>query len=512
MVAGEDERGREVRARLLKRPAAEALRHITLALALALLPVALPEQPTGRLLVSLRAPARGQAHAAAVQALLARSGTRLDGPSVPAIGMLTVRPPASVSLRAELHWLRARPGVRAVSVERSFSARAVPDDPALATPESAPGTPPGTPIEWWAARENFPQAWAITKGDGARVAVIDSGVDVSHPELAGKIAHLADFDDVAADGSAIVDKSGHGTHVAGLACAAGGNAIGLVGAGYDCKLLVEKSDLTEASVIESIVDAADHGAQAINMSFGTSGSIPAPAALRDAVAYAYRRNVVMVAAAADTPVQEQGDPANVLQPRGSAPDIIKGLGLTVTSASFSAERSPFAGYGSEISLAAYGSFDDGHGAGGPPGIFSTFPAATSTIELGLPGPPCTSCRTTLASDRRYAYLEGSSMAAPQVAATAALIRQLNPGLSAAQIIELLKLTAQRAAGSGWNRGLGWGILDAGAAVSAARGMRSTSVVSARRSAHAKRRSRATHRVRRKSAHRHRKPLSSRKRA
>lgn len=345
-----------------------------------------------------------------------------------------------------------------------------PDDPALSTPETAPGTPAGTPLEWWAIREGLPQAWAITHGDGARVAVIDSGVDASHPDLAGKIAYVHDIDGEPHEGSASVDRSGHGTSVAGLACAAAGNAIGLAGAGYDCRLLVEKSDLTDSSEARAILDATRHGAQAINMSFGTEGSARAPRRLRAAIRYAYRHNVVLVAAAADEDVSNQGYPADILQPPGTGSRLGDGLGLTVTSADFAGRRSLFAGHGSEISMAAYGSFAGPGVSGGPPGIFSTFPTNPTSIESGISSslPPCAFCRVALAGEDRYSYLAGTSMAAPQVAGVAAMIRQLAPRLSAAQVIRLLEATARRPPGRGWSPNLGWGILDAGAAVSAAR--------------------------------------------
>ena len=110
---------------------------------------------TGRLLVSLRAAPHGLAHASAVRAIIARTGARPDGPSIPQIGLVTVRPPAGVTPRRLLTVLRSSPGVRAVSLERRFSLRDVPNDPALAAPETAPGTPPGTPVEWWPAKENL---------------------------------------------------------------------------------------------------------------------------------------------------------------------------------------------------------------------------------------------------------------------------------------------------------------------------------------------------------------------
>jgi subtilisin family serine protease len=345
----------------------------------------------------------------------------------------------------------------------------LPNDPALSTAETARGTPAGTPLEWWAIREDLPQAWSITHGDGARVAVIDSGVDAAQPDLAGKIAYAHDIDGEPGEGSARVDRSGHGTSVAGLACAATDNGIGIAGAGYNCRLLIEKSDLTDSSQARAIIDATRHGAQAINMSFGTDSSAGAPRQLRAAIRYAYRHNVILVAAAADEAVSTQGYPADILQPPGTGPRLGAGLGITVTSADFADRRSRFSGRGSEISMAAYGSFDGPGVAAGPSGIFSTFPANHTSIESGSSSslPACGFCRASLGGDDRYSYLAGTSMAAPQVAAVAAMIRQLAPNLSAAQIIRLLELTARRAPRSGWNPELGWGILDAGAAVAAA---------------------------------------------
>jgi subtilisin family serine protease len=137
----------------------------------------------------------------------------------------------------------------------------------------------------------------------------------------------------------------------------------------------------------------------------------------------------------------------------------------VTAADFGDRRPSFAGHGSQVSLAAYGSF----GSGGPPGLLGAYPGNVTDEERGsvLPfTPPCL-CRTTVAGDNRFAYLEGTSMSTPQVAATAAMMRAVNPDLGVADVVTLLKQTARRPANTGWNADLGWGILDAGAAVRAA---------------------------------------------
>jgi serine protease len=81
--------------------------------------------------------------------------------------------------------------------------------------------------------------------------------------------------------------------------------------------------------------------------------------------------------------------------------------------------------------------------------------------------PC-HCRATFGDDNRYAYLPGTSMSAPQVAGVAALMRHLNPDLPPADIVRILKQTAKRPAPVTWTPELGWGILDAGSALAAAR--------------------------------------------
>jgi subtilisin family serine protease len=396
-------------------------------------------------------------------ALAATAGARPAGFSVPQLRLVTLRPRRGAGLHALAVRLRADPRVARVQVEHRARPRLEPNDPALVTPETAIGTAPDTPVEWWAARSNFPTAWDLSTGAGATVAVIDTGAETSHPELADRVLGAASFD---ADGSpATTDSVGHGTHVASLACGAGNNGVGLAGAGLRCRMLILKSDFSDSSVAKAIVYAVDHGADAINMSFGTDPGVDPSQAVRDAVDYAFAHNVVMAAAAADSPIADQGYPADLLQPTGTGPDLSVDKGLSVTAADASDARASFAGQGSQISLAAYGAYDSSP-ATGPPGIFGAFTAGPNELEggsLGLPPhAPCT-CRTTFAGDSRYAYVQGTSMATPMVSATGALIRHLNPDLTAAEIVRLIKETARRPAGV-WTGDLGWGILDAGAAL------------------------------------------------
>ncbi len=424
-------------------------------------------QRSGRLLVTLGAAPGSAAARAATAAVLAAPGARRDGAQIPQIGLVTVRPVAGIALSVLAPLLRRLPGVRSVDVEHRAQLRLMPDDAALREPENAPGTPAGTTVAWWVPRIGLPAAWDVARGEGATVAVIDTGVDGGHPDLQGKIAAAIDNDAINGHGPATSDENGHGTHVASLACAAGDNAVGGVGSGLDCKLLIFKSDLTDSSIAASIVQAADRGADAINMSFG-SDDPAAPQPVRDAIEYAYDKGSVLVAAADDQPVDEQGYPSNLLQPTGTGGDLAAGRGLTVTASNFGGARAVFAGRGSQISLAAPGAFEGGVG---PAGIFAAFPGNRTELETGgsllFPGTDCR-CRIAFGGDTRYAYLQGTSMAAPIVAGVAAMARRLNSAATTADIIRALKQSATRSAGSGWNADLGWGILDAAAALTAVR--------------------------------------------
>ncbi len=427
---------------------------------------------TGNLLVLLD---RQRASTAAVRAAVARTGARAAGRSVPEIGLITVRPSAGESLIALARRLRALPDVSSVQAEHRYVPRALPNDPAL-TARSWLGTSDRDPhtLEWTLAREGFYSAWNVSHGDGALVGVIDTGIDGTHPDLRSKIALAVNQQDPSDNrGTAMTDEVGHGTHVSSLACAATNNGIGMAGAGYNCRLLIEKSDFSDSSIVAAIVDAANRHVDALNMSFGpASGDTPTPAPDSEvrALDYAAARKVVLVAAAADDLTTEQGDPANVVQPAGTGPTLTAGIGLDVTAADITGHRASFAGYGNEISLAAYGALEPGQtgalGIDGPePGIFGAFPANLTDLEA-LPS-PC-GCRTRFGTSNSYAYLQGTSMAAPQVTAAAAMMRKLNPDATLADVLTTLKRTATRPAGVGWTSDVGWGILNADAALQAIR--------------------------------------------
>jgi subtilisin family serine protease len=138
--------------------------------------------------------------------------------------------------------------------------------------------------------------------------------------------------------------------------------------------------------------------------------------LRRAVTYAVGHDVVLVAAAADDPTSDQGEPANLLEPSGR--------GLVVTAATASGARARWAGYGSAVSVAAYGV-----------GIFGDFPANATTLEREC------DCRASLGGSDGFAYLSGTSMAAAEVSGVAALVRAANPALSARRAIRVIERSA-----------------------------------------------------------------------
>jgi subtilisin family serine protease len=416
---------------------------------------------TGRLLVKLRA--HGASWPSLATSVAARTGARRSGRDVPQIGLLTVRPRRGDTLARLRARLLRDPRVVRVETETRARPRLVPNDPALSAAETWPGTPPNTFREWWASPAGFPTAWSLSRGSGVRVAVIDSGIDKTHPDLAGGRVTLAkSFDRGHPDPD--VDELGHGTHVASLACGTADNAVGMAGAGFGCSILNAKTNFDDSQVAGAIVWATDEGAKVINMSFGSRPGITPSATVEDALRVAAGRGVVLVAAAADTPETDQGHPANLLQRTGTAPDLDEGLGLSVTGADAADAPAGF-GHGAQISLAAYGIYNL---LSGPPGIFGAYPSATTQFETGDAMRRACGCRTDLAGDNRYAYLQGTSMAAAIVSGAAALVRSLNPGLSAREVVRLLKESARRPDGEGWTPELGWGVLDAGVAVTQAR--------------------------------------------
>jgi thermitase len=224
------------------------------------------------------------------------------------------------------------------------------------------------------------QAWDITTGSRAtRIAILDTGIDRAHPDLASKVVGGADF-----TGEGLFDGHGHGTHVAGIASAVTDNRLVIAGMDWQARLLDVKVLNTAGWglwtwIAAGLIWAADNGAHVANMSLG--GPFPAAVVL-EAVRYAASRNVFMACAAGND---------GTTNPFYPAAFKLDGLGCNAIGAT---DAPP--DVGSKAQFSQYGRWVD-YGAPGVL-IWSTLPA------------------------NRYAAWSGTSMAAPHIAGLAGLLR------------------------------------------------------------------------------------------
>lgn len=267
--------------------------------------------------------------------------------------------------------------------------------------------------EWGMYAVGAEAAWRYTRGAGVTVAVVDSGVDTSHPDL---VARSLPAIDLVLDG-ATGDPNGHGTHVAGIIAASldGRGVAGLANSARILPVRVMSPDGTGdvATVAAGIVAATDAGARVINLSLGTE--TPSQV-LADAVAHAVGAGVTVVAAAGNDFLT--GNNPNY---PAALPDVLAVSSLSTTGAS-----SAFANTGTYVDLTAPGEQ-----------ILSTWPGGN------------------------WAYEDGSSMAAPFVSAAAALVRAANPHFSRARVDYALTSRAQDdGSGNGRDATFGYGLLRA----------------------------------------------------
>lgn len=256
------------------------------------------------------------------------------------------------------------------------------------------------------------QGWNLSKGSNeVIVAVVDTGVQASHPDLQGQL--LAGYNAISS-GSAPDDDVGHGTHVAGIIGAITNNEEGVAGISWYNKILPVKAldnsgAGTTYSVAEGIIWAADNGAKVINLSLGNYADSQF---LHDAIKYAYDRDVVIVSASGNDNTERPGYPAAYEEV------------LAVAATNAAGERASFSNYGDYIDVAAPGE-----------SIASTYP------------------------DNQYAALSGTSMASPHVAALAGLVRSLNPSLTNNEVMELMTANAVDLGEAGHDKYYGWGQVD-----------------------------------------------------
>jgi subtilisin family serine protease len=317
---------------------------------------------------------------------------------------------------------------------------------ALVEPALAPASVPGGAYQWQFSvthADRVPAA-PLQAAFSTTIAVVDSGFDLSAPDLAAKRPSVYNAIN---DSTDVTDTVGHGTFVASLAAGSSSNGEGVAGMGGEARLIGIKAGggfLSDFDIAEAITYAVDHGARVINLSLG--GRTASVTEFR-AIQYAAVHNVLLVAAAGNE--HDRGNPveypAAFLQPVGSNGQ--GGIGLVVGASTISGTRASFSNTGSYISLAAPG--ENVFGA------VSKYSSPKLFPRVQLPG----------SSSGLYGYNSGTSFSAPQVAGAAALVWGANEQLSARQVADILKATAS---GHGaWNPELGYGIIDVEAAVATA---------------------------------------------
>jgi membrane-anchored mycosin MYCP len=308
----------------------------------------------------------------------------------------------------------------------------LPAPPATAAPGCGPAAPaPGVPVDgtpWPELRYEPRRLGGIADGSGVVVAVLDSGVDAGVAGLRGRLLPGADELD-ATDGR--MDCVGHGTAVASIIAAAPATGTGFAGLAPGALIMpvrvTERENLDGAAtgragtlpqLVAAIRWAVGHGASVLNLSLVVYQDVPA---LRDAIADAVRHDVVVVAAVGNGHAGTGGGSA--------APDA-----------------TPYpAAYPGVI----------GVGSIGPDGQRSPSSPLGPFVDIVAPG----SAVPALTRGGRLAGFDGSSFAAPFVSATAALIRQREPGLHADGVVARILGTADPSPDGPHSLGYGAGILD-----------------------------------------------------
>jgi subtilisin family serine protease len=320
---------------------------------------------------------------------------------------------------------------------------------------------PLAPKQWYLQDDHAFDIWPVppTFAATVKVAVIDSGIDASLPDFAGRITDARSF----VGGSPTVDTDGHGTFVAGI-IAANMDTQGIAGIAYNAQLLIAKvvkpnGEIPLDAETAAIKWAADSGARVINLSLAGRRD---PVHLdrytysqeeADAVAYANAKGALVVAAVGNSDA-ESGQPWPYASYPAALPHVLGVSALTRTGNV--PEYSNRDGIYNDIS--APGS-----------GIFSTLPSSITALR-----PTCVDQGFSDCGDSEYQFAEGTSFAAPQVSAAAAVLFGLVPTLTSSQAEALLEHSADDVnAGTGCPRCAllrdsfsGWGRLDVANAVAA----------------------------------------------
>jgi subtilisin family serine protease len=389
-----------------------------------------------RVAVGLERGADASAVAAAVER---RTGSRPE--RLAPIPALVVNVPRGVSLAG----IR---GIRYVEPIRSRRLSLTPTDPLVSR-------------QWYLTQSRFYESWLTLPAlERIPVAVIDSGIDASHPELAGKVLDARSF----VGGSARVDALGHGTFVAGIIAAGTDNGLGIAGLAPSAELLVAKvvtgsRTISVEAEAKAIRWAVDNGARVINMSLGAVRDPLDPnrdsfsRLEADAVAYAVSNGVVVVAAVGNADFAPS-KPWPFASYPAALPHVlgVSALGRTGAVPKFSNRDKVY------NDIAAPGEE-----------ILSILPRA-----LTARFPACSEQGYSSCGPDEYREAQGTSFATPQVSAAAAVLLSIRPNLRPEQVNAILQRTAVDAGPAtgcavcteGRDELTGWGRLDVAAALAA----------------------------------------------
>ncbi|MEB3222316.1 MAG: S8 family peptidase [Candidatus Sericytochromatia bacterium] len=291
------------------------------------------------------------------------------------------------------------------------------------------GDPLWTDPQWGLTKIGMPQVWGLNGGSpSVTVAVIDTGVDPAHPDLA---AAIVPGTSVLANSTGPDDDHGHGTHVAGIIAASVADRKGISGVAPNCRIMPVKVLNGEGKgdtgdIVAGLIWAVNHGAKVVNMSLGGAGG---SRALASAVAYARSKDVLVVAAMGNEGENAQEYPAGY-------PGVMA-VGATDRDDSVA----DFSNYGSWISVAAPGV-----------DILSTLPRLPVGVNR-LEG-----------KDTLQDVMDGTSMAAPFVAGVAALVRSAQPTLTAPEVKARIERTCDDLGPRGFDERTGWGRINAAKAL------------------------------------------------
>lgn len=348
---------------------------------------------------------------------------------------------------------------------------------------------PGLKLQWSMVNLKLAgagnSAWDVTTGSqSVSIAVIDTGVESSHPDLAGKITSLVDCSGADSNCTEVTtmtdpDTGGHGTHVSGLVAAATNNGKGVTGSGFDTKVTVIKimdaaGKIGVDNLFDALIWAADHGVKVVNMSVGQVEENLDTASINEMkqqIDYAWSKGVLMIAAAGNCGGNTDSGDCAILDGSGNISGyahnskVYPGAFQNVLSVASLTRNNTLASY-SERNDAANAKIGNWITVAAPGGecdpnndiencILSTIP------QNILPTPP-----PPEPAYEPYFYNMGTSMASPQVAGVTALVLAVNSSLTNAEVKSIIESTANKSVAPGATN---FGAVDALAAVTAASG-------------------------------------------